>query len=56
MRNAGIDVHAGYDIEAQCRHAYETNNEAVFIAQDVKASPRNSLKPGIHESKVATAC
>lgn len=36
MRNAGIDVHAGYDIEAQCKHAYEVNNDAVFVAKDVK--------------------
>lgn len=43
MRNAGIDVHAGYDIEAQCKHAYEVNNDAVFVAKDVKKLTKKEL-------------
>lgn len=36
MRNAGIAVRAGYDIEAQCEYAYHENNRAAFVACDVK--------------------
>ncbi|KOP51442.1 modification methylase [Pseudomonas coronafaciens pv. porri] len=36
LRNAGITVHAGYDIERQCEFAYQENNKAAFIAKDVK--------------------
>ncbi len=32
---SGIDVVAGYDIEESCRFAYEYNNNATFIKQDV---------------------
>ncbi|POP76161.1 DNA cytosine methyltransferase [Pseudomonas syringae] len=44
MQLAGIAVHAGYDIEAQCRHAYEVNNDAAFLAQDVKTLTREQLE------------
>lgn len=35
LRMAGVQVTAGYDLEARCRHAYEYNNGAKFIAADV---------------------
>jgi DNA (cytosine-5)-methyltransferase 1 len=35
LQRAGIDVVAGYDIESQCRYAYEKNNNAVFIQKSV---------------------
>jgi DNA (cytosine-5)-methyltransferase 1 len=35
LQRAGIDVIAGYDIEPQCRYAYEKNNKAVFIQKSV---------------------
>lgn len=44
MRQAGITVHAGYDIEAQCEHAYVTNNQAAFIAKDVKELTQEELE------------
>ncbi|MFH4077555.1 DNA cytosine methyltransferase, partial [Acinetobacter baumannii] len=28
---SGINVKAGYDIESDCRYAYEFNNKAKFI-------------------------
>jgi DNA (cytosine-5)-methyltransferase 1 len=31
----GLAVKAGIDLDAACRHAYETNNPSVFIEQDV---------------------
>ena len=33
--NAGVVVKAGYDIELECRYAYENNNKVPFIQQDV---------------------
>jgi len=35
LQLAGIDVVAGYDVEESCRFAYENNNQAKFINQDV---------------------
>ncbi|MBT2784793.1 MULTISPECIES: DNA cytosine methyltransferase [unclassified Halomonas] len=35
LRQAGVTVRAGYDIEESCRFAYEHNNHAKFIRQDV---------------------
>lgn len=35
MRQAGIKVKAGYDIDTACKHAFEWNNHAKFIAKDV---------------------
>lgn len=35
LQRAGIEVIAGYDIEEQCRFAYEKNNDAVFINKSV---------------------
>lgn len=40
LRQAGVRVRAGYDIETSCRYAYEWNNGARFVDQDVsKAEP-----------------
>lgn len=35
LQRSGINVVAGYDIEAACRYAYEKNNNAVFIRKSV---------------------
>jgi len=35
LQRSGINVVAGYDVEAQCRFAYEQNNNAVFIQKSV---------------------
>ncbi|WP_201580488.1 DNA cytosine methyltransferase [Psychrobacter sp. Pi2-52] len=32
---SGISVKAGYDIESDCRHGYEHNNNATFVHKDV---------------------
>jgi len=36
LRRAGLHVHAGYDIDLNCRHAYEHNNTATFVAKSVE--------------------
>lgn len=35
LQQSGIDVVAGYDVEESCQFAYEYNNQAKFINQDV---------------------
>ena len=50
---SGLNVIAGFDIEESCRYAYEYNNNAIFVNQDIalvtKADldmlyPENTLK------------
>jgi DNA (cytosine-5)-methyltransferase 1 len=36
LRQAGMSIAAGIDIEESCRYAYETNIEAPFLAADVR--------------------
>lgn len=36
MKSKGFNILAGYDIDATCRYAYETNNNAKFIYKDIK--------------------
>ncbi|WP_414890764.1 DNA cytosine methyltransferase [Pseudomonas chlororaphis] len=40
---AGVTVRAGYDLEAQCQHAYQQNDGATFIAEDVTNVTSNDL-------------
>jgi DNA (cytosine-5)-methyltransferase 1 len=35
LLTAGIPVKAGVDVDARCRYAYETNNDAAFVKKDV---------------------
>lgn len=35
LQKAGLNVVAGYDIDATCRYAYEKNNEALFVQKSV---------------------
>lgn len=36
LLKAGVRVRAGYDIDENCRYAYETNNRAKFVANGVE--------------------
>lgn len=36
MKSKGFNILAGYDLDATCRYAYETNNDAKFIYKDIK--------------------
>lgn len=40
LRNAGIDVVAGVDVDSSCRYPFEVNNSAKFLLEDV-----SELKP-----------
>lgn len=35
LKQAGFDIMAGYDTDARCKFAFETNNSATFHARDV---------------------
>lgn len=35
LKRAGLKIVAGYDVDARCRHAFETNNDAKFYSRDV---------------------
>jgi DNA (cytosine-5)-methyltransferase 1 len=37
FRKEGFDVVAGLDVDASCRHAFETNNEAEFVEADISS-------------------
>jgi len=40
---AGIPVLAGFDIEENCRYAFETNNRSTFIREDIRELAANRL-------------
>ena len=44
MKSKGFDILAGYDLDATCRYAYETNNEAKFIYKDIKTVSADEIE------------
>lgn len=36
MKSKGFSILAGFDLDATCKYAYETNNEAKFNYKDIK--------------------
>ncbi|MCO6524351.1 MAG: DNA cytosine methyltransferase [Candidatus Schmidhempelia sp.] len=59
LQKAGINVVAGIDIEAKCKYPYEHNNNAKFIATDLKkvsADFINSLYPQDTDIKILVGC
>ncbi|WP_438462573.1 DNA cytosine methyltransferase [Marinomonas sp. PE14-40] len=48
LEKAGINVVAGYDVEESCRFAYEHNNQAKFINQDVTKLQKDEIKAHLH--------
>lgn len=58
MFQKGFNIIAGFDIDATCRYAYETNNKAKFLYQDIKnvtAEQINSLF-GKYPIRVLAGC
>lgn len=58
LQLSGLNVVAGYDIEESCRYAYEYNNNAVFINQDISELSKegiNSLYPN-NTTKILVGC
>ncbi len=54
----GIPVVAGIDVDPVCRHAYETNNAARFIEQDVSTTTPEELRAlyGKAEVRILAGC
>lgn len=52
LKASGIDVVAGYDIEESCRYAYEFNNKALFINEDVTNLSGNDINCHYKESDI----
>jgi DNA (cytosine-5)-methyltransferase 1 len=52
LENSGINVIAGYDIDAACRYAYESNNSAKFFEQDIVEIDSVTIKNHYSESAV----
>lgn len=44
LRKAGLKIMAGYDVDARCKYAFETNNSASFFARDVAKLTASELK------------
>jgi DNA (cytosine-5)-methyltransferase 1 len=45
LAKAGIDVRAGFDLDPDCRYAYEANNSAAFFEADVEKLSASDLLP-----------
>lgn len=43
LREAGVTVNAGYDIDSMCQFAYEKNNEATFILKSIEEITADEL-------------
>ena len=51
MKQAGIDVIAGIDIESECKETYEKNNQAKFIESDLNIFFEDDLLNEVHIKK-----
>lgn len=51
LRRAGIIVRAGYDIDENCRYAYEINNGSSFITKDVEQVTSEEINEWYKKSK-----
>ncbi|MBE3090421.1 MAG: DNA cytosine methyltransferase, partial [Actinobacteria bacterium] len=43
LLQSGLQVIAGIDVDATCRYAYETNNDAIFIEADIAQLPSDEI-------------
>ena len=37
MKEKGLKIKAGYDLDGSCKYAYEVNNSVTFHYQDIKS-------------------
>lgn len=44
FKRAGFRVMAGYDVDASCRYAFETNNDSRFVNKDVGSLSSDDIK------------
>ncbi|WP_136603221.1 DNA cytosine methyltransferase [Salinigranum halophilum] len=58
LQQAGLSVEAGIEIDPACRHAYESNNDSVFLEQDVSTLRSDNLEAVFPDgsTKVLAGC
>ena len=59
LEDAGINVVAGIDIEAECQYAYEENNHARFIQKDIVDMPPQEIEklyPSNTDMRILAGC
>lgn len=58
LQKAGLNVVAGYDIDAACRFAYEKNNKSLFVQKSVTEIESDELKKYFADAdvKVLAGC
>ena len=58
LKQSGMDVKAGIDFDKSCKYAYETNNDAKFIGEDIAKVTGDDLKKiwGNNTVKVLVGC
>ncbi|WP_416261814.1 DNA cytosine methyltransferase [Gibbsiella quercinecans] len=58
LQMAGLDVVAGIDIASECRFAYESNNNALFIEKDISSVTKEELLAlfGNADVKILAGC
>jgi DNA (cytosine-5)-methyltransferase 1 len=58
LKRAGFDVKAGIDFDKSCRYAYEANNDAIFIGEDIAKVKGKELKKiwGRKKIKILVGC
>jgi DNA (cytosine-5)-methyltransferase 1 len=44
LKQSGLKIVAGYDMDSRCKYAFETNNEAAFFARDVAKLTAKEIK------------
>lgn len=52
MKSKGFNILAGYDLDASCRFAYETNNEAKFIYKDIKTVSPDEIRTAYRKGTI----
>ena len=45
MKSKGFKILEGFDLDATCKYAYETNNEAKFVFKDIRKVTKADIKP-----------
>lgn len=52
LQKAGLDVVAGYDIDATCRFAYEKNNKSLFVQKSVSELSKDEIVKHFNGAKI----
>ena len=58
MKKRGFNIIAGFDIDETCKYAYEANNEAKFLTQDVSTITGQQIRDlfGNSQIKILAGC